>query len=100
MAAKNTIPMLVDLYRNKMTTSKCYGMIFGRVFSRDGLNLKGFAKHLSHHGKLATYEMMVLVPGAYEDLAAGPDQRAGSGAGGGRRAVKNPSPDPSEGGES
>ena len=61
MAAKNTIPMLVDLYRNKMTTSKCYGMIFGRVFSRDGLNLKGFAKHLSHHGKLATYEMMVLV---------------------------------------
>ncbi len=61
MAAKNTIPMLVDLYRNKMTTSKCYGMILGRVFSRDGLNLKGFAKHLSHHGKLATYEMMVLV---------------------------------------
>ena len=31
------------------------------MFARDGLNLKGFAKHLSHHGKLATYEMMVLV---------------------------------------
>ena len=61
MAAKNTIPMLVDIYKNRNTASKTYGQFYGRVFPRDGLNLKGFAKHLSHHGKLATYEMMVLV---------------------------------------
>ena len=61
MAVKNTIPMLVDVYKNRNTASKTYGQYYGRVFARDGLNLKGFAKHLSHHGKLATYEMMVLV---------------------------------------
>ena len=61
MATKNTIPMLVDIYKNRNTASRTYGQYYGRVFARDGLNLKGFAKHLSHHGKLATYEMMVLV---------------------------------------
>ena len=53
--------MLVDLYKNNNTASKTYGQYYGRVFPRDGLNLKGFAKHLSEHGKLASYEMMVLV---------------------------------------
>ena len=61
MAVKNTIPMLVDVYKNHNTASKTYGQFYGRVFPRDGLNLKGFAKHLAHHGKLATYEMLVLV---------------------------------------
>ena len=61
MAAKNTIPMLVDIYKNRNNASKTYGQYYGRVFARNGLNLKGFAKHLSKHGKLATYEMMVLV---------------------------------------
>ena len=58
---KNTIPMLVDLYKNTNTSSRTYGQYYGRVFPRDGLNLKGFAKHLAEHGKLATYEMMVVV---------------------------------------
>ena len=61
MAVQNTIPMLVDLYKNNNTASKTYGQYYGRVFPRDGLNLKGFAKHLSEHGKLASYEMLVLV---------------------------------------
>ena len=61
MAVANEIPMLVDLYKNNNTESKGYGMYYGRVFPRDGLNLKGFAKHLSEHGKLASYEMLVLV---------------------------------------
>ena len=60
MAVANEIPMLVDLYKNNNTESKGYGMYYGRVFPRDGLNLKGFAKHLSEHGKLASYEMLVL----------------------------------------
>ena len=41
MAAKNTIPMLVDLYKNNNISSKGYGKYYGRVFPRDGLNLKG-----------------------------------------------------------
>ena len=53
--------MLVDIYQNKMTTSKCYGMYFGRVFRRDGLNLKGFAHHISDHGSLVDYKLAVLV---------------------------------------
>ena len=61
MAVRNTIPMLVDLYKNNNTASKSYGQWYGRVFPRDGLNLKGFAKHLASHGKLASYEMIVLV---------------------------------------
>ena len=61
MAVSNKISLLVDLYRNKMTTSKGYGMIYGRVFPRKGLNLKGFAKHVSDHGGLVKYDLMVLV---------------------------------------
>ena len=36
-------------------------MYFGEAESKEPLNLKGFAKHLTEHGKLTTYEMMVLV---------------------------------------
>ena len=61
MAVNKQISLLVDLYKNQMTTSKSYGMIFGRVFSRNGLNLKGFAKHVSEHGGLVKYDLMVLV---------------------------------------
>ena len=61
MAVSNKISLLVDLYQNKMTTSKGYGMIYGRVFPRKGLNLKGFAKHVSDHGGLVKYDLMVLV---------------------------------------
>ena len=53
--------MLVDLYQNRNTASKTYGKFYGRVFNRETLSLKGFAKHLTEHGKLTTYEMMVLV---------------------------------------
>ena len=38
MAAKNTIPMLVAIYKNRNTASKTYGQFYGRVFPRDGLN--------------------------------------------------------------
>ena len=61
MAVSNQISLLVDLYKNMMTTSKGYGMIYGRVFSRKGLNLKGFARHVSDHGGLVKYDLMVLV---------------------------------------
>ena len=61
MAVQNNIPMLVDLYKNTNSDSKYYGKYYGRIFPRNGLTLKGFAKHLAEHGKLASYEMLVLV---------------------------------------
>ena len=53
--------MLVDLYKNNNTESKGYGMYYPRIFKRDGLNLKGFAKHISEHGSLVKYDLAVLV---------------------------------------
>jgi predicted histone-like DNA-binding protein len=53
--------MLVDIYKNKNVTSRAYGLYYPRIFFRDGLNLKGFAKHISEHGSLVTYELAVLV---------------------------------------
>jgi predicted histone-like DNA-binding protein len=53
--------MLVDAYKNNNSTSKNYGQVYPRVFKRDGLNLKGFAKHISEHGSLVKYDLAVLV---------------------------------------
>ena len=61
MAVANEIPMLVDLYKNNNTESKGYGMYYPRIFKRSGLNLKGFAKHISEHGSLVKYDLAVLV---------------------------------------
>ena len=52
--------MLVDLYKNRNTASKTYGQFYGRVFNRETLSLKGFAKHMMEHGKRITYEELVL----------------------------------------
>ena len=67
MAVQNNIPMLVDLYKNTNSDSKYYGKYYGRIFPRNGLTLKGFAKHLAEHGKLASYEMLVLVQGGHRE---------------------------------
>jgi hypothetical protein len=53
--------MLIDLYKCRVSTSKNYGCIYGRIFRRKGLNLKGFAKHISEHGSLVKYDLAVLV---------------------------------------
>ena len=59
--ARNEIAMLVDLYKNRNTASKTYGQFYGRVFPRETLSLKGFAKHMMEHGKRVTYEELVLI---------------------------------------
>ena len=61
MAVSNKVSMLIDLYKNMNTESKGYGMYYGRIFQRKGLNLKGFAKHISEHGSLVTYDVAFLV---------------------------------------
>jgi len=57
---RNKITMLVDLYKNRNTACKTYGQFHGRVFARETLSLKGFAKHMMEHGKRITYEELVL----------------------------------------
>ena len=59
--ARNEITFLVNLRKNEVTDSKYYGMYYPEAESKEPLSLKGFAKHLAEHGKLATYEMLVLV---------------------------------------
>lgn len=61
MASGKEIPMLIDLYKNTRTSSRTYGQYYGYVFPRKGLNLKGFARHMTEHGKRVTYEEMVLI---------------------------------------
>ena len=59
--ARNDITFLVNLRKNKNTASKTYGLYYPEAEPKVPLSLKGFARHLSEHGKLATYEMLVLV---------------------------------------
>ena len=59
--ARNDITFQVNLKKDTNSASRTYGMYFGFPEVREPLNLKGFAHHLANHGKLATYEMLVLV---------------------------------------
>ena len=43
--------------------STAYGKYFAEVDSKEPLNLKGFAKHMTGHGTIADYQMCVLVLG-------------------------------------
>ena len=53
--------MKINLRRNQNSESKIYGKYFCEPDSNEALSTKGFARHLSEHGKLATYDMLVLV---------------------------------------
>ena len=61
MAVAKQVSMLIDLYKNNNTASKTYGQYYGYIFKRKGLNLKGFARHISEHGSLVKYDLAVLV---------------------------------------
>ena len=59
--ARNEITFLVNARKNMNTASKTYGQYYPEAEPKEPISLKGFARHLSEHGKLATYEMLVLV---------------------------------------
>ena len=64
--ARSNIPMVINLRQNMNDDSTAFGKWFAEVDSKEPLNLKGFAKHMtSHgsHGKIADYQMCVLVLG-------------------------------------
>ena len=60
MASEN-IAFMVNLRQNQNTYSNAYGKYFAEPDMKEPLNLKGFAKHISDHGKLVTYDLAQLV---------------------------------------
>ena len=65
--ARSNIPMVINLRQNTNDHSTAYGKWFAEVDSKEPLNLKGFAKHMTGHGKIADYQMCVLVLGQVVD---------------------------------
>ena len=65
--ARSEIPMVINLRQNKNAESAAYGKYFAEVDSKEPLNLKGFAAHMTSHGKIADYQMCVLVLGQVVD---------------------------------
>ena len=59
--ATEVIAFPVNLRRNKNEYNAAYGKYFPEVDTKEPLNLKGFAHHISEHGKLVDYPMAVLV---------------------------------------
>ena len=65
--ARSNIPMVINLRQNTNDANAAYGKWFADVDSKEPLNLKGFAKHMTGHGKIADYQMCVLVLGQVVD---------------------------------
>ena len=59
--ARERITFPVNLRQNINDDSTAFGKWFPVPSTSEPMSLKGFAKHLSEHGKLASYDMLVLV---------------------------------------
>ena len=59
--ANDVISFPVNLRKNKNQYNAGYGNYYAEADAKEPLNLKGFARHLSDHGKLVDYPMAVLV---------------------------------------
>ena len=59
--AVRKIAMVVNLRQNKNQTSQGFGKWYPEVDEKKPLDLKGFCAHMTEHGKLADYSMVVLV---------------------------------------
>ena len=59
--ASEVIAFPVNLRRNNNQYNNGYGKYYPEADTKEPLNLKGFARHLSEHGKLVDYPMAVLV---------------------------------------
>ena len=59
--ATDVISFPVNLRKNNNRFNKGYGKYYPEADTKEPLNLKGFARHISEHGKLVDYPMAVLV---------------------------------------
>ena len=65
--ATNVIAFPVNLRKNKNQYNPGYGNYYAEADTKEPLNLKGFAKHISDHGKLVDYNLAELVLGNIVD---------------------------------
>jgi nucleoid DNA-binding protein len=59
--AVRKIAMVVNLRQNKNESATNFGKWYPEVDTKQPLDLKGFCRHMTEHGKLADYQMVVLV---------------------------------------
>ena len=59
--ARENVTFKVNLRQNQNTYTSAYSRYYAEPDVNEPLNLKGFARHLANHGKLAGYDMLVLV---------------------------------------
>ena len=59
--ATSNIAFPINLRQNQNTFNSGYGKYYAEADYKEPLNLKGFAKHISDHGKLVTYDLAQLV---------------------------------------
>ena len=59
--AVRKIAMVVNLCQNKNEAAENFGKWYPEVDEKKPLDLKGFCAHMTSHGKLADYQMVVLV---------------------------------------
>ena len=65
--ATNVIAFPVNLRKNKNQYNPGYGNYYAEADTKEPLNLKGFAKHISDHGKLVDYNLAELILGNIVD---------------------------------
>ena len=59
--AVRKIAMVVNLRQNKNQSAAHFGKWYPEVDTKKPLDLKGFCAHMTEHGKLADFQMVVLV---------------------------------------
>ena len=59
--AVRKIAMVVNLRQNKNQSASNFGKWYPEVDEKKPLDLKGFCRHMTEHGKLADFQMVVLV---------------------------------------
>ena len=59
--ASEVIAFPVNIRKNMNQYNSAFGKYYAEADAKEPLNLKGFARHLSEHGKLVDYPMAVLV---------------------------------------
>ena len=50
--------IIYDVYKNKNTASRVYGMYFGRIVHTETLNTRKLARHIAEHGSVYTQDVV------------------------------------------
>ena len=59
--ARSNIPMIINLRQNTNDESTAFGKYFAEVERKEPINMKGFCRHMTEHGKIASRQMCELV---------------------------------------